>query len=112
MEQSEQQAFLLPVSYWPQFSATHWWDDFRREDVVRDFNLAYAVGISLLHLAVPWDAGQPHSERVSLTLMRDLEAAMRIASDTGIRCLLSIAVASLFHVSVLPDWLYELTADE
>jgi hypothetical protein len=44
--------------------------------------------------------------------MRDLETALRIASDTGIRCLLTIAAASVFDVLTLPHWFYELTADD
>jgi hypothetical protein len=111
-DQQERQSLLLPISYWPERSATHWWDDFRREEVVRDFNLAYAAGASLLHLTVPWNVSQPHSDRVSVTFMRDLETVLRVASDTGIRCLLSIAVASVFDVLTLPNWFYELTADD
>lgn len=112
MDQTAPLPLLLPVSYWPERTATHWWDDFRSEEVVREFNLAYATGASLLHLTVPWDASQPHSERVSSMLMRDLETVLRIASDTGIQCVLSIAVASVFEVFTLPRWFYELTADE
>jgi hypothetical protein len=108
----EQQSFLLPVSYWPQRTGTYWWADFQQEEVVRDFNLAGAAGAALLRLTVPWDVSQPHSERVALTLMRDLETILRVASDTGIHCLLSIATASIFHGPTIPHWFSELTADE
>jgi hypothetical protein len=104
--------FLLPVSYWPERSAVYWWHDFRSDEVVREFNLASAAGATLLQLTLPWDVSQPYSERVSLGLMRDLESVLRIAADSGVRCLLSIAVASVFDVLTLPHWFYELTADE
>lgn len=103
---------MLPVAYWPARTAAYWWDDFRRDEVVRDFDLASAAGVSQLQISVPWEVSQPHSERVSLSLMRDLESVLRIASDARIRCSVSIAVASLFDVLVLPHWFYELTADE
>jgi hypothetical protein len=108
----EPQPFLLPVSYWPQRSATYWWDDFRQEEVLRDFNLASAAGVSLLHLSIPWQTSQPHSERVSVTLMRDLETALRMAADMGIRTLVTVAAASIFGLLTLPHWFYELTADD
>jgi hypothetical protein len=112
VEQSGEQPFLVPVAYWPARTATYWWDDFRRDEVVREFSLASAAGVSHLQISVPWNVSQPHSERVSLSLMRDLETVLRIASDSGIRCIASIAVATLFDVLTLPHWFYELSADE
>jgi hypothetical protein len=103
---------LLPVSYWPARTATYWWDDFRRDEVVKDFELASAAGVSHLQVSVPWEVSQPHSDGVSLSLMRDLENVLRVASDVQISIVLSIAVASLFNVLTLPHWFYELTADE
>ncbi len=112
MVEAHRQQFLLPVAYWPARTATYWWDDFRHDEVVRDFNLASAAGVSHLQIAVPWEVSQPHSDRVSLSLMRDLDSVLRLASDAGIRCITSIAVASIFEVLTLPHWFYELTADE
>ena len=103
---------MLPVAYWPARTGTYWWDDFRRDEVVKDFELASAAGVSHLHIAVPWEVSQPHSERVSLSLMRDLDSVLRVASDLRISIVASIAVASLFDVLTLPHWFYELTADE
>lgn len=103
---------MLPVTYWPSRTATYWWDDVRRDEVARDFALAAAAGISHLHLAIPWEASQPHSERVSVPLMRDLEYVLRFASDAGLKCVVSFGVASIFGVLTLPHWFYELTADE
>ena len=104
--------FLLPVSYWPARTATYWWEDFRQDEVVREFNLAFASGATLLHVAVPWDASQPYSENVSLTLMRNLETTLGVAADIGLRCVVAIAVASLFDVLTVPHWFYELSVDE
>ncbi|HEY8684441.1 MAG TPA: hypothetical protein VIO57_02430 [Chloroflexota bacterium] len=112
MAEPTHQPLLLPVAYWPARTATYWWDDFRRDEVVRDFNLAAAAGVSQLHIVIPWEVSQPHSERVSLSLMRDLEMVSRVASDSGIRIIVSIAVAAIFEVLTLPHWFYELTADE
>lgn len=104
--------FSLPVTYWPQRTANYWWDDFRADEVAREFDLAAASGLSTLHLILPWDTTQPHSERISLELMRNVETVLLIAHDTGLRCLLTIGACSVFDVPTLPHWFYELSADE
>lgn len=109
---NEQEPFLLPVSYWPRRTGIFWWDDFRRDEVVRELHLAAAAGVSQLHVTLPWQVFQPHSTRLSVTAMRDLEALLRVAADLGICCLVAMTAATLHGVPTVPTWLYELDVDE
>lgn len=96
--------FSLSIPYWPAESAIYWWENFRRDEVTRDFQLAASLHLRHLSVSLLWSDFQPDPGRLALTALHSLETTLTVAEDFQMQ--LSIVVFPVKQGDLLcaPSW--------
>src|SRR5205814_10134251 len=110
-DSGRQSIFQSRVAYWPSRTGIFWWEDFRREEVARDFDLAAELGLTCLVISLVWQDFQPEVGRISLPAMRSLERVLDLAADRAICLVPTLFPLRLLSVVSVPEWTLELQGE-
>ncbi|MGB9919101.1 MAG: hypothetical protein ACPLPT_00010 [Moorellales bacterium] len=79
--------FWLGVNYWPAESGVHWWEEFRLEEVARDFALIRGLGLNVVRIFLRWSDFQPAPDRIDEVALDRFEKVAEVARRNRLRLL-------------------------
>jgi len=101
---TEAAAFEIVPTYWPARTGIFWWENFSLEEVRRDFDSAFSLGLSTLSVSLSWSYFQPAGRGVAAGAMRMLEATLKAAEDAGLHVKISLLPVEVGSFLWLPNW--------
>ncbi len=96
--------FTLGVNYWPRKKAMHWWKDFDRTEVEKEFMEIAALKLRVARVFLFWEDFQPAPDRINDRTLSDLGIVLEVAQSVGILVMPTFFTGHMSGINWWPVW--------
>ena len=96
--------YRVGVNYWPARTAMHWWHEFDRAEVDRDFAAIAAAGGDSVRVFLLWEDFQPAAGSVSSRALGHLVEVLDVARSHGLEVMPTLFTGHMSGANWIPEW--------